>query len=126
MVHEGVLERRQGAVVLQALDGRDLGSDGLHGQREARARRRTVHQDGAAPAPALMAGGVGARQPRALAQDVGEIGPRFDDRLDLFAVDAERDQSLCGCDAHAAAPAVAGAGTRARASRNATSSRRRR
>ena len=66
------LHRVQLAVGGEALDGRDLGAVGLHGEHEARPHGVAVEQDGAGAAHAVLAPEVRAGEPAVLAQEVGQ------------------------------------------------------
>ena len=66
------LDRVQLAVDGEALDGRDLGAVGLHGEHETRPHGVAVEQDGARSAHAVLAPEVRAGEPAVLPQGVGE------------------------------------------------------
>src|SRR5262252_10579111 len=58
---------------------------------EAGARRFIIDQHGACAAYAVLAPEMGPRQAAMLAQEVGKMGARLDQRLDLPPVHAQRD-----------------------------------
>ena len=62
----------------QALDRRDRGAVGLHGEHQARAHRLAVHQHGAGAADAVLAADVRAGEAELVAQEVAEQQARLD------------------------------------------------
>ena len=62
----------------QALDGRHLVAVGLDGEHRAALDRLAVEEHGAGAAVGGVAAGVGAGEPEALAEQVGEQQPGLD------------------------------------------------
>ena len=89
-----LLHRMQrGAGLGQSLDCRDLVALGLNGEHQARAHWRTVKQDSAAPANAVLAADVRTRQAKFVAEVVRQqqawiAWRRVDDAVDLQAAKA--------------------------------------
>src|SRR5262245_58526965 len=86
---EGFTQSSHRGIVLQPLDGDDLGP--LAGQRvgDARTRRRAFDQHRTGAADAVLATDMGAGQELVLAQEVGEVEPRLDLRPHRGPVDGE-------------------------------------
>ena len=93
VVAERLLHR--GQVVVgpgDALDGRDLGAVGLHGVHEAGPDGLAVEQDRARTARAVLAAQVGAGEPAASAQEVGQREPGRHGVAAVDAVDLDADR----------------------------------
>ncbi len=88
---EALLDRVQLARPCQPLDGGDLVAVGLHGEHRAALHRRAVEEHGAGAAVGGVAAGVGAGQPEALAQQVGQQQPGLDVGGTPLAVDRDGD-----------------------------------
>src|SRR4030095_5604584 len=78
---EGLLERRQRVADGEALDRLDRATAHLNGEQQARAHRRSIHDDRARAAYAVLAAQVGPRQLEIVAQEVGERLARLDRAL---------------------------------------------
>src|SRR3954469_225211 len=120
LLMERLLKRVQ-ILVGEALDRADARPAGLDGKRQAGADRLAVELDRARAAGALLAADLGPGQP-ALADEVGERGPRLDVAGVRHAVDQQRDPHVasiasrasaatsarrCGCAISAAASSAA-------------------
>ena len=68
-------------VVVEAFDGAHARAVAGDREGDARARRRAVDLERAGAAHAVLAAEVGAGEPLALAQEVGEVRARLDLRL---------------------------------------------
>ena len=91
MIRERLLQRRQLAVLRQALDRLDRRAVGLDREQHAALREHAVVDDGARAAVAGVAADVRAGQVEVVAQEVDEQAARLDVVLDLLAVDRDGD-----------------------------------
>ena len=89
MLAEGGLQRAQGFVARQALDGDDAGTFSLHCQHQTGANRGAVDDDRARAASAMLAAEMGSGQAQHLAQAIGEVEARLDIDHDGIAIDPE-------------------------------------
>src|SRR5262249_38460615 len=76
VILEGLLHRREALGLAQALYRRDLGAVDGRDRRQARPARLAVDEDGAGPAAALLAPGLGARDVELVAEHPQEGGQR--------------------------------------------------
>jgi hypothetical protein len=74
---EGMLKRMKFSSRAKTLDGFDIGAVGLDGKHEAGANGGAAHDDRARTADAVLAAKMGSRQPKSLAQKVGEVNARL-------------------------------------------------
>ena len=81
LLQEAVLDRVELAVLLQALDGRDLAAVGLHGEHGAGLHGHAVEQHRAGAAVGGVAADVGAGEAQVLAEQVDQQQARLDLRL---------------------------------------------
>src|SRR5206468_441319 len=77
VVDERLLDRREPLGRAEPLDRQDLGAVDRRDGDEARAARLAVDEHGAGAAAALLAAGLGARDPELLAEDVEERCERW-------------------------------------------------
>ena len=89
---EGLLQRVEPAAVGHALDGLDLASLALDGQRQAGEHRLAVDQHGARAALAQLAAVLGAGEVELLAQHLEQGLVRRREDIALFPVDLERQE----------------------------------
>src|SRR3954451_357314 len=75
----------------KALDRADASAVGLHGEREAGARRYAIDLDGAGTAHAMLAADMGAGETETVAQEIGEQHAWFGVGLMRAAVDFQTD-----------------------------------
>src|SRR5262249_20654916 len=100
---EGLLQIRDLAAGIEALDGDDVGAVGLHRQHQAAPHQDAVDPQRAGAADAVFATKVRAGQSKLEAQEVDEMLPHRHQARHAFAVDGEADhQPLLA--AHAALP----------------------
>ena len=90
MATERLLQHRQTALLRrQAFDRTQSATIGLHGQRQAGARWRTIDLDGARAADTVLAAYMGAGHAEGMAQEIAEQQPRRGVTLDRTAVERE-------------------------------------
>src|SRR5262249_15250543 len=90
-VPECLLERVQLAVVCEALDRRDLGAVGLHGENGAGLHRAAVEMNRASAARGGVAADLRPGEIQIVAEEIDEQRARLDLRLVPHAVDADGD-----------------------------------
>ena len=91
------------AAVGQSLDGLDRCAVRLHRQHQAGTNDLAVHAHGAGAADPVLATDMGSGQLQLLTQEIRQIEPRQNMRIDALAVDLERDRHGSG---HARPPAL--------------------
>src|SRR5438067_4366233 len=94
LLPEAFLHGVELAVLLEALDGSDLMSVGLHGEEGARLHRLPLEQHGAGAAVGGVAADMRSGHAQVLAQEVDEEQARLDLRLLGVAVDGDLD-AMC-------------------------------
>src|SRR5262249_56009319 len=97
-------------IVVEAFDRLHRNAVALNRIRDAGARRLVVDQHGACAAYPVFASEMGSRQAAMLAQEIGQMGARLDQRLDLASIHAQRnrrhDANTCTKARLTAAPAT--------------------
>ena len=88
---ERLLQRRQHASAGERLDGLHRRAVDLDREQAAAAHRDAVEAHRAGAADAVLAADVGAGEPEAVPEEVGQEQPRLDVLADDLAVDGQRD-----------------------------------
>jgi hypothetical protein len=89
MLAEGGLQRGQGVVGRETLDGHDGAALGLHRQHQARADRFPIDNDRAGAAHAVLAAEMGSGLPQLVAQTIGQMHAGLDIDQGGLAVEPE-------------------------------------
>jgi hypothetical protein len=97
MGRERLAQFRHQRIVVEALDGADVAAVAIHRKCDAGALRDAVDVDRARAADTLLAAEMRPRQIKLLAQEIGQMGARLDQRLDRTAVHRDRDRRHASC-----------------------------
>ena len=91
MLMERLLNYRQFTVVLKALDGGDVRTITLHGERQARPDAVAVQQDCARPADALFATDMRTGEMKLFSKKIRQQQTRLNGTFEIPSIDLEID-----------------------------------